>query len=104
MAPSLVLGGARWSVPPGLHIKVTVRESYPPVHHPSRPARGPRPASLADAESSLVVAPGDARAVRLDRPAQPGAGRAGPGDAAEPGAAGPAGQAGRRPRVPGPAH
>src|SRR5262249_27019366 len=65
------------SRPIGSRIKVALRESYPPVHDPSGPARAARVAAWADAESALVLAPRDARPVRGDRPGRLGARPAG---------------------------
>ena len=50
-------------------IRVTQRESNPPIHHPSRAARRARPAAYAHAQPALVVARPDQGALRRDRPA-----------------------------------
>src|SRR5260221_1362726 len=81
--------------------RVALRESYPPVHDPSGPARAARVSTWADAEPALVMAPRDARAVRGDRPGRLGAGRAGARRLAGPGPAGATGHP--RPGPPGPA-
>src|ERR1700735_1033984 len=87
----------------GTTIKVSLRESYPPVYDPAAAARAARAATRADAEPALVMASRDARPVRGDRPGRLGAGRPGPGPAAGRGPARAAGQPGRRPPVSAPA-
>src|SRR5258707_1649508 len=79
---------------------VALRESYPPVHDPSGPARAARVSTWADAEPALVMAPRDAGAVRGDRPGRLGAGRAGARRLAGRGPAGAIGHPRRGPPVP----
>ena len=81
-------------------IKVALRESDPPVHHPPGPARAARAAARADAESALVMASRHTRAFCRYRCGRLAADRAGPGRPAGRGAAGAAGEPRARPAVP----
>src|SRR5215472_2605060 len=60
-------------------ISVALRESNPPIHHPSRAAPGVGAAAHADAQPALVVARSDAGAVCRDRPGGVGCQRPRPG-------------------------
>ena len=88
---------------PSIAVRVTARESHPPIYDQPRAARAAGPAAWPDAEPALVLAHGDQRGLRGHRPGRLGAGRRRPGGPAGPGAAGAAGPAGQRQEVPAPA-